>query len=132
MRALHDLYWLALLIYLEARNQSDDGMLAVAWVVCTRANEKKISIQDTVMMAYQFSALNTTDPNRMKIDDAPFSPEWGRCMRAAAGAYFALSENPAPRATHYINPKVLPKLPSWYRRDAIIRAIGDHEFLRVA
>lgn len=131
MKELHDLYWLALLVFLEARGESFKGKLAVAWVVMTRAQGFGKSVQDVILAAFQFSAFNTKDPNRMKIDEAPFSIEWKDCLRAAAGAYFALEENPAPRANSYLNPKVLDKLPEWYRKDSVIAVVDNHEFLRV-
>lgn len=131
MKELHDLYWLALLIFLEARGENFLGKLAIAWVVMTRAEERKQSVQDVVLAAYQFSAFNTNDPNRLLVDNAPFSDEWRSCLRAAAGAYFALEENPAPRANHYLNPKAVKELPKWYRKDCVVRVIERHEFLKV-
>lgn len=131
MKELYDLYWLALLVFLEARGESYKAKLAVAWVVLTRSNQKKLSIQDVIFQAWQFSALNTTDPNRMQIDSAPFTPVWNECLRAASAAYFAMEENPAPLANHYLNPKALKELPKWYKRNLIVAVIDRHEFLRV-
>ena len=131
MKEIYDLFWLAMVIYLEARNQVFKGKLAVGWVVVTRTIEEKRSVADVVFRAFQFSALNTKDPNRMLIDTAPFSAEWRECFEAASAAYFTLIPNPAPSANHYLNPKAVDKLPDWYSKNKIITVIDDHEFLRV-
>lgn len=125
-----DLYWLALTIWMEAQGEKFEGKLAVAWVIMNRKGLSS-SISDTVLRKMQFSCWNSDSNVRMNIDHAEESLAWESCYRAAAAAYFNFLPDPTRGATHYLNPSVLPKLPSWYDKTKVLVVIQNHEFLRV-
>lgn len=127
-----DLTMLAATVWGEARGESFDGRLAVAWVVINRSKLSGLSITEVVLQPYQFSMWNTSDPNRRKIARInPNDDSWYQAYRAAAAAFFNLRDDPTQGATHYLNPRVLPRLPSWYDPAKVVARIGNHEFLRL-
>lgn len=143
-----DLDWLALTLVMEAGREPWEGQLAVAYVIVGRARRTKASISDTVLKPYQFSAWNTDEPTRRLLDT--IAPEvWAQCYMAGIAAAGGFLPNPAPGATHYLNPVATAKYrrakgwspyPEWAtdptdreQLDASKQAawIANHVFLRV-
>lgn len=126
-----DLLFLALTIEMEAGNQSDEGMVAVGYVVLNSGG----TITDAIFKPYRFSAWNTTSPGRGGLDEISATIFW-RCYRAACAAYFRLVPDPTAGATHYLNPTTVRvmtgKLPDWYDPAKVTAVIGAHEFLKLA
>src|SRR5262252_4421393 len=109
---LDDFTLLAITVWGEARGESAQGKLAVAWVIHNRMIEEEDDISGIVLKAYQFSFWNTEDPSRPNISTiGGGDPIWFDCCKAAAGAHFELVPDPTYGATLYYNPSVCT--PNW-------------------
>ena len=129
-----ELFWLALTVFQEAAGEPYVGKLGVAFVIINRAvreGRDNRSISDTVLARLQFSCWNSDSPTRRRVDVSDDTPSWRNSYKAACAAYFGLVTDPTKGSNHYLNPSVLPKLPSWYNRDKVTVTLGAHEFLKL-
>jgi spore germination cell wall hydrolase CwlJ-like protein len=118
----------------EAEGEDRSGKRAVAAVVRNRANDAQDRwpkrIADVCLQPAQFSCWQA--PNRLKAMTKPkvHSTEavWTDCFLAAVEALYGYEPDFTGAANHYLNEKLLPKLPSWARADAITVRIGQHTF----
>lgn len=131
MRLEDEIHWIALTVLQEAANQSFSGKLAVAFVIVNRAKKNKISCIDTVLQSYQFSCWNSDSPTKKMIANAENNSAWFECHQAASAAFYDLLKDPSNGATHYLNPRRVPKFPAWYSKEKIVAVIDDHEFLKL-
>jgi hypothetical protein len=150
-----DIGVLARTIFGEARDQILLGQIAVAWTVRHRAEIAQDYVRmhggrwhahygdGSLRMACkapdQYSCWNADDPNRPKIVAiTPDNPVFQQCMWVALGVVHGQLEDRKPNTTHYLNPKIVKRLPLWVTGRAapppvILPAIyagriGDHDF----
>lgn len=129
-----------LTVYLEAEGETDEGKLAVAFVIANRARRSGKSVVDTVLSPYQFSCWNTSSPRRGALD-ALEPVAFGAALRAWASAAWGLVPDPTGGATHFLNVAtvraVSGRLPGWATRPGtdeldparVTATIGQHTFL---
>lgn len=129
-----ELTLLCQLVYGEARNQSYEGMKAVAAVAINRWKNRCKSLRDIILEKYQFSCFNASDPNSriiMNITTKDFSV-WDECCRAAISQYMGLEVDPTGNAIHYLTVYLYNHYrPDWDWNElekTII--IGDHIFFK--
>lgn len=112
----------ALTIALEARNQPDQGQVAVGDVLRNRAARTGQGIDAEAMRPKAFSGWNN-----LSVEKAQniISPE---DFQRAAKNWQAAQDDPSPLpATHYFNPKIAN--PKWdFTKMQNLGAIGDHQF----
>lgn len=128
MSILSSVMWLALNVYFEARNQSFEGMVAVAHVTMNRKNNRHLSLKEVVWQPSQFSWTLKSDPQGQKIDLSKLDDldAFGRAFEAAeeclkqqlAGNFFG-------GANHYHAANVSP---AWAKKMKFIQRIDDHLF----
>jgi spore germination cell wall hydrolase CwlJ-like protein len=144
---------LAMLVWGEARGETADGRLAVAFVPITRAKNRVEngktsgnSLQEIILTPFQFSCFNPSDPNRGKLlrpVEAEGLALWAACWSTAVSALTGQSENPAPGATHYVvrrlwsRPTAVGRRPKWFEepciksgKTSLVASIGSHIFAR--
>jgi spore germination cell wall hydrolase CwlJ-like protein len=126
-----EIWWMSATILQEAANQAFSGKLAVAFVIMHRAEDRAISPIEVVLQPFQFSCWNTDSPTKKMLPYAENSSAWHDCFMAASAAYFNLLQDSSNGATHYLNPKAVKKLPSWYEKKKIVAIIDAHEFLKL-
>lgn len=134
--SLSEIELMTVCIYGEARNQSLDGMLAVASVIINRANRPSWwgrDIKGVILSPWQFSCFNENDPNRTILEDiaAGFqarlrkSSVLRRCYWIAKGAMEGFLSSNVGMATHYHTRQVSP---NWKEKLRRITQIGNHIF----
>lgn len=123
-----DLYWLAATVLQEAGGEPEEGKLGVAWSIMNRVHKQKKRVPDIVLAPWQYSCWNTSSPTRKLITSRAGST-WAKVVAAAEAAYREQQPDPTHGSTHYLNPKVLPKLPPWYSRELVRAVLGQHHFL---
>ena len=131
---MSDVDVMARTIYGEARGQSFQGQVAVAFVIKTRSDERRKSITEICLAPMQFSCWNRNDPNRKIVEfvgmDTPrFMTAYGIACLVITGQLV----NPAPGANHYHTvsaPDNMPWPPNWAKQMKTITTIGAHTFLR--
>ena len=132
-----DLDTLAKTIYGEARSESFDGKLAVAFVVVNRSKLRGISPREVCLQPWQFSCWNLVDPNlpvlaKISAED----PGLLVCMAAALTALTHAVTDPTGGATNYhtvAKPvSVANWPPSWANASTMVPTtrIGAHQFYR--
>jgi spore germination cell wall hydrolase CwlJ-like protein len=104
---------LALVVWREVRNESEECKLAVAYVVKTRAERKHFwwgsDILGVIFAPYQFTSM--THPKDPQLTRWPReNAAWKSCLTAAADALFGLKPNPVPSAEYY-HDSTLPAAP---------------------
>ena len=127
--------WLTISVWMEARGESWEGKLGVAWAHVNRMRDSRWpdTIGDVVWQSRQFSWTNPGDSNRMHLDELRWDdPVVKECHRAAVTALSdPTTPDPTKGANHYVNPKAVRSLPGWYRKDKVTAVLGAHEFLKL-
>ena len=127
---------LALNIYHEARNQSVQGMIAVAEVVMNRAQHQQDKVCAVVFKPYQFSWANkmTTTQNieQRELLAKRFVPKdnasWKTSLRIAKKTLQGRAPSVVTGATHYFNPDKVKRRPKWADKLTEVAQVGDHLF----
>jgi N-acetylmuramoyl-L-alanine amidase len=117
----------------EARGESDQGKIAVGWVIVNRVKARKWysgSIFEVCRKPYQFSCWNVGDPNlsiitRAKAGDSIFDS----CVDVAQKVLSQSVGDPAGKATHYYANYI--SQPAWAKPPAVFTTqIGVHLFYK--
>lgn len=127
-----DLDIMARTVWGEARGESREGKLAVAWVIMNRQMAGKWYageyISQTCQKARQFSCWNREDPNRALLTKLALRDSTFReCVWAAAAALAGAEPDPTNGATHYHTAAVRPE---WAVGQTPTCTIGRHVFYR--
>lgn len=130
----NDVETLARTLWGEARGEGYEGMLAVAWVIENRRLDKRWpnTVAGVCRQKWQFSCWNEADPNRAKLVAVGLeNRQFCDTLQAALAVMVGDVRDMTGGANHYLNPAALPKLPSWYRAEAVTVTIGRHRFLKL-
>lgn len=125
-------------LYGEARGESMEGQIAIAWVIRNRVHEGGWwgnGIVDVCQKKLQFSCWNPGDPTRdtmlaVTLDSVVFR----RCLAFVTLVFSGDCPDPTDRATNYFTiaspvwAKIWP--PEWAARMKETRRIGAHVFYR--
>jgi spore germination cell wall hydrolase CwlJ-like protein len=115
----YDPFLFALAVWREARGESLQGKLGVAWCIRNRMTDRQMRWPATpggvVLQRLQFSCFNADDANATKLP-AAMDPAWLECCRVVDAVQEAGSEaDPTHGANHYHSfPASRPELwPAW-------------------
>lgn len=124
---------LALNIYHESRNQSEQGQIAVAQVTMNRAHHNPMEVCGVVFKPYQFSWANplTTVDKKTRLKNAKKlyptdEVAWEKALRIARKALYGKLTDVVGPATHYFNP--MKAHPKWQHAMVNMGKVGDHKF----
>jgi N-acetylmuramoyl-L-alanine amidase len=121
---------LALLLWREARNQSDDAILAVACSVRNRMLHPGWWGHDWVSIILcheQYSSFNPNDPNAVKEPSAT-DPVYMRCLAIAKAAYEGLTPDASNGADSYFDKSLDAHPPSWAAQKIHACDVGAFHF----
>ncbi len=125
----HNIEWAARVAWGEARGEPDGGMQAVLNVMANRKNNPRFpgSLAGVARQSFQFSAYNSDDPNKKKLEAVDESdPEYRRAVRLATFAQLGLLWDITDGATYFHHHEIQPPT---YLVDADVSAvIGSHIF----
>lgn len=126
-----DIDVLARTLWGEARGEGEEGMQAVAAVICNRARQPGWwgrGIAGICQRARQFSCWNADDPNRAALLAVDASdPAFATALRLARLAVAGALPDPTHGATHYHSLSVRP---AWAAGQQPCARIGGHLFYR--
>lgn len=128
-----DLDTLARTAYGEARNETPEGIAAVAWVIKNRANDPaKTYGQDIVevcLKPLQFSCWNTNDKNRISMMRASGGPAYFKVLGICSSVLAGIISDPTKGANHYFADYITP--PKWADPNKKTVKIGVHTFYKL-
>jgi Cell wall hydrolyses involved in spore germination len=122
---------LARTIYGEARGESWEGKVAVAWTVMNRVARKSWygrNVVEVCLKPFQYSCWLESDPNsallkRVNLDDSNFR----QCLAAALLVYDRVIPDTVNGATHYYALS-MPTPPKWASSMKSVAVLGGHKF----
>jgi spore germination cell wall hydrolase CwlJ-like protein len=127
---------LAMLIWGEARGESKEGKIAVAWTVKNRVLARKWwgkTWANVILGRWQYSCFWEKVPSKMLRSPLKHDTQavWDDCVGVAEGVYDGTIPDPSDGATHYyeIHMKVAP---DWAERLEYKEQIGNHKFYKEA
>ena len=134
MKLVPDATWGLITLWMEGRGETHAGKVAIAEVILNRTKQKYSSdgtVSGTCLRAFQFSAWNTTDTNRLvgaKLDDD--DPVVQLCHKAWDEANLNLTTNKptVPGALLYYNPRI--PAPAWVAKSDFVATVDHHNFYR--
>ena len=126
-----DRYCLQQNIYFEARNQSELGMIAVAWVTMNRVDSERYpdNVCDVVWQRKQFSWTHdglSDRPGKNVIEQRAWERA-GYVMNLVLHDWAYGKEDAVAEATHYHADYIRPYWASSYTK---VATVGDHIFYR--
>ena len=133
---------LAVTLWAEARSESIDGRVAVAWVVKNRSLRRKQDIRTVCLSPMQFSCWNKgADTNHMMLmqvvgalarGETIADPVLRECRWIATGIMCGMVRDTTHGADHYLTTTLLNSAqhPSWTHNMTCIGVIGAHTFYR--
>lgn len=119
----NELDCLSKVVYHEARGESVEGKLAVAYVVMnrTKAGRWPDTVCEVTLQPKQFSDFHLNIP----INRA--SEAWTTSLDVARNVYYQKVSDPTKGALFFFNPKKAS--PKWKSSLTFIKNIGNHSFL---
>jgi len=128
-----DVYALGLLIYLEARGESEAGRLAVAQVVRNRVrkvenNPRLEKLFGKGWLGVLFKALQFSCFNQEQPVIAANEKEWPEFLRLSRRVYYNFDQDATGCADHY---HAIEVQPDWAEAEKMTVQIGGHVFYRL-
>lgn len=113
------------LVY-EARSESDEGAIAVAYVVLQRAQAKRWPDTIPEVIHYRCHFSWTCQKPQLIVR----RKDWTRAYELSYNVLHGLVENPFPGADHYYNPRKVKSPPKWARIYTLIGIADRHRFYK--
>lgn len=104
-----DLFMVALCCWREARNQLEDGMTAVAWVIRNRSLKHQTSPYFEVTKKLQFSSITAPGDTQLSIWPIEADGRWQDALQIAQKVWAGSMVDPTDGATLYYNPDAIEK-----------------------
>lgn len=123
--------FLSLCLWREARGESYEGKVAVAYSILNRkaAPQWGNTIMGVLFQRLQYSSLTyATDP-QLTTWPKDGDPSWQESMRVAANVLEGIEANPIDGADSYHDTSIKP--PSWATKERFVRQIGRLVFYKV-
>lgn len=133
---------LAVTVYGEARGESEQGQIAVAYTVLNRAKDK--SLCHVALAPKQYSIFNNNPELRAAAKSQHILPRqknvidqksWERAVKVAKIVIHGMVPDPTNGATHYLAPAVMKskryRYPLWSRQYTLVSTIDGHKFYKM-
>lgn len=132
---------LAVMVYGEARGESNEGMTAVAYTALNRAAKKTLC--QVVLAPKQYSIFNNNPALRTAALSLHVEPaqkneidqkSWQKSVEVAAAVMRRKLPDPTAGATHYLAPKLMAikgyRFPKWSREYKMVAMVDNHKFYK--
>lgn len=121
-----ELRLLALAMYHEARGDGIDAKQLVGEVILNRVESPNFpdNVCDVILQESQFSFLTQIKDLTPKEDD-----KWNEALYLAEDMLnYEFEPILAEKATHFINPEGVSRMPNWTKKFAVVGKYGGHIF----
>jgi N-acetylmuramoyl-L-alanine amidase len=141
-----DKHCLAIAVYGEARGETTESMVAVAWVILNRTNSRHYpnTVCDVVLQSYQFESLgkgtilrdiaNEANSGTMVFPTMNNQRLLDKIYDIADAVFYSISNDPTKGSTHFWSPIAQSALgrvpPNWAEQLAYQGEVGNHRFYR--
>lgn len=125
-----DLEIAARTVWMEARGEGHEGMLAVAWVIANRHRSGHFgaTLAQVCLAPLQFSCWNTSDPNRKTMAGVDYAdPLLSNCRAVVQQANDQAGSDPTSGATYYCTQAIVANVP-WAKHFKQTAHIGSQVF----
>jgi len=132
---------LAVMVYGEARGESEAGKVAVAYTALNRTAKKTLC--QVVLAPKQYSIFNNNPALRTAALSLHVEPaqkniidqnSWQKSMEVAAAVVRGYVPDPTNGSTHYLAPKVMAskgyKYPRWSKEYTLVAVVDNHKFYK--
>jgi hypothetical protein len=127
---LSDLLVIVLTISGEGIGEPWEGKVGIADSIYNYAQDHHLTIRQSCLARKPDRYSCWGNPDKLIAKTASFettTSAWRDCMVIARwlndGAY-----KPASTATHYLNPKLVKRMPAWTKKMRLIGDVGNHRF----
>lgn len=138
-----EIHCLSVTIYGEARGESEQGQVAVAYTALNRAVKSAKSVCNIVLSPKQYSIFNNNPELRAAAMSLHINPKqkniidqqsWDRAVKVANMVIQRAVKDPTMGATHYIAPIVMKaknyRYPKWSKQYKLVAVIDGHKFFK--
>jgi spore germination cell wall hydrolase CwlJ-like protein len=138
---LKEISCLATMIYGEARGETAEGKVAVAYSAINRSGKKTVC--EVVLAPKQYSIFNNNPALREAALSIHIEPKqkniqevdaWEESMEVATKVIQRVVPDPTNGATHYLAPKLMKTLgyayPRWALQYKVVAVIDNHTFYK--
>ena len=132
---------LAVMVYGEARGESEAGKVAVAYTALNRAAKKTVC--KVVLAPKQYSIFNNNPALRAAALSLHVEPaqknsidkeSWEKSLLVASNVLRRLVPDPTNGSTHYLAPKVMASkgyvYPKWSKEYKLVAVVDNHKFYK--
>lgn len=131
LKLLYSVFFMALVIWREARGESFEAKIAVGYSIMNRVENPKwwgTTIVEVLRKKWQYSSV--TDPNDKQLTLWPEEDKvWSECLNAAIMVVQKIAKNPVPGADSYHDTSIAP--PKWATKKNKVGQIGRLIFYNV-
>jgi len=129
LQSMSDRVFLALTIWREARGETTDAQIGVAFVILNRVKHPGwwgTDIQSVIFKKWQFSSF--TDPNDKQLTTWPSSTDisWNKALQIANDTIDGITVNPVKGADSYYDISI--PAPKWTTPDTFVAQLGRIRF----
>ena len=128
LQKINDIFYLALVIWREARGEGRECMTAVAQSIMNRVKNPKwwgTNVTSVCTKKWQYSSM--TDPNDKQLTTWPgLDPWWTMALEVAQKVYEGQIDNIVPGADSYYDISIPP--PKWADQTKFVKQVGRIKF----
>lgn len=123
--------FLALCLWREARGETHEGKVAVAWSIMNRMAHRQWgnTVMAVVFQRLQYSSLTYKGDPQLVLWPKDDDPSWHICLKVADETLNGLNTNPIDGADSYHDISIPP--PDWAKKSVFVKQLGRIRFYKV-
>ena len=131
LQQICDTFYLAIVLWREARGEEFDAVKGVANVIMNRVKDPKWwghDVTSVVTKRWQFSSMTDPKDPQLATWPQPEDPSWWNCMALAADVLSGKLVDNVAGANSYYDISIPP--PKWATNDIFVKQIGRLRFYK--
>lgn len=126
-----DVAFLALCLWREARGETHECKVALAWSIMNRVAAKQWgnTIMSVIFQRLQYSSLTYKGDPQLVLWPQDSDASWQTCLKVADETLEGLNINPIDGADSYHDISISP--PDWAKKSVFVKQLGRIKFYKV-